>query len=78
MQEDIYALSPNDTIRQALHMFVDKRISGVPLLDHNNKLASFVSDGDVLDSSATPSRRSPPRMRCSRTTTRRSSAPTSP
>ena len=49
MQEDIYALSLNDTIRQALHMFVEKRISGVPLLDHSNKLAGFVSDGDVLD-----------------------------
>ena len=33
MQEDIYALSPNDTIRQALHMFVDKRISGTAVLD---------------------------------------------
>lgn len=49
MQEDIYALSPNDTIRQALHMFVDKRISGAPLLDANRKLAGFVSDGDVLN-----------------------------
>ena len=26
-QEAVYSLSPNDTIRQALHMFVDKRIS---------------------------------------------------
>ena len=49
MQEDIYFLSPNDTIRQALHMFVDKRISGVPLLKDSRKLAGFVSDGDVLD-----------------------------
>ncbi|OIR46237.1 MFS transporter [Corynebacterium sp. NML130628] len=49
MQEDIYALSPNDTIRQALHVFVDKRISGAPLLDANRKLAGFVSDGDVLN-----------------------------
>lgn len=49
MQEDIYFLSPNDTIPQALHMFVDKRISGVPLLEDNRKLAGFVSDGDVLD-----------------------------
>lgn len=49
MREDIYSLSPNDTIRQALHMFVDKRISGAPLLDDDRKLAGFVSDGDVLD-----------------------------
>lgn len=49
MREDVYALSPNDTIRHALHMFVDKRISGVPLLSDDRTLAGFVSDGDVLD-----------------------------
>lgn len=49
MREDVYYLSPDDTIRQALHMFVDKRISGAPLLDGESKLAGFVSDGDVLD-----------------------------
>lgn len=49
MREDIYALSLDDTIRQALHMFVEKRISSAPLLDGNRKLAGFVSDGDVLD-----------------------------
>lgn len=30
-------------------MFVDKRISGAPLLKEGGKLAGFVSDGDVLD-----------------------------
>ena len=49
MRQDIYALSPEATIREALHLFVDKRISGAPLLDRNSKLAGFVSDGDVLD-----------------------------
>ena len=48
-QEAVYSLSPNDTIRQALHMFVDKRISGAPLLSDDRTLAGFVSDGDVLD-----------------------------
>lgn len=49
MREDVYSLSPNDTIRQALHMFVDQRISGAPLLSDDRTLAGFVSDGDVLD-----------------------------
>ena len=48
-QEAVYSLSPNDTIRQALHMFVDKRISSAPLLSDDRTLAGFVSDGDVLD-----------------------------
>ncbi|WP_394280859.1 MFS transporter [Corynebacterium sp.] len=48
MKTDIYHLHPNQSIRQALHMFVDKRISGVPLLE-DGRLAGFVSDGDVLD-----------------------------
>lgn len=49
MREDVYSLSPNDTIRHALHMFVDKRISGAPLLSDDRTLAGFVSDGDILD-----------------------------
>ncbi|WP_257159900.1 MFS transporter [Corynebacterium cystitidis] len=48
MKRDIYHLHPNDTIRQALHLFVDKRISGVPLIE-DGRLAGFVSDGDVLN-----------------------------
>lgn len=48
MKQDIYFLAPSDTIRQALHMFVNKRISGVPLLEEDRTLAGFVSDGDVL------------------------------
>lgn len=48
-QEAVYSLSPNDTIRQALHMFADKRISSAPLLSDGRTLAGFVSDGDVLD-----------------------------
>ncbi len=47
MRTDIYALTPDTTIRQALHLFVKKKISGAPLL-RGNKLAGFVSDGDVL------------------------------
>lgn len=30
-------------------MFVDKRISGAPLLSDDRTLAGFASDGDVLD-----------------------------
>lgn len=49
MKQDIYFLAPSDTIRQALHMFVDKRITGVPLLEDDRTLAGFVPDGDVLN-----------------------------
>lgn len=49
MKQDIYFLAPSDTIRQALHMFVDKRISGMPLLEDDRTPAGFVPDGDVLN-----------------------------
>ncbi len=49
MRQDIYSLSPSSTIRDALRMFVEKRISGMPLLESDRTLAGFVSDGDVLD-----------------------------
>lgn len=48
MKRDIYALAPSASVREALHLFVEKRISGVPLLE-GGRLAGFVSDGDVLD-----------------------------
>ncbi|QPK83106.1 MFS transporter [Corynebacterium qintianiae] len=48
MKTDVYHLAPTATIREALHMFVNNRISGVPLIS-DGQLRGFVSDGDVLD-----------------------------
>ena len=48
MKTDVYHLPPAATIRQALQVFVDKKISAVPLLAQDGTLRGIVSDGDVL------------------------------
>lgn len=77
MREDIYYLSPTDTIRQALHMFVDKRISGAPLLDGVSSSRASSPTATSWTSSATRFPPSRPLTRCWRTRIRRSSGRTS-
>ena len=48
MKTDVYTLSENDSALDALRLFADKGISGVPVLNEAGKLAGFVSDGDVI------------------------------
>jgi DHA2 family lincomycin resistance protein-like MFS transporter len=48
MKTDVYALSPSDKVADALRMFVEKRISGAPIVDKDGVVAGFVSDGDIM------------------------------
>ncbi|QNV40522.1 CBS domain-containing protein [Rothia amarae] len=47
MNTDIYHFMPTSMIRDALQLFVEKNISGAPLIA-DERLAGFVSDGYVL------------------------------
>ena len=48
MKHDVYSLSEHDLVKDALQLFTSKGISGAPILDKNNRLAGFISEGDVL------------------------------
>jgi DHA2 family lincomycin resistance protein-like MFS transporter len=48
MKTDVYALSPSDKVADALRMFVEKRISGAPIVDGAGVVTGFVSDGDIM------------------------------
>lgn len=48
MKSDVYALSSNQTVLDALQTFRERGISGAPILDSDGKLTGFLSDGDVL------------------------------
>lgn len=48
MKTDVYALSTDQTVLDALHTFTERGISGAPILDSDGRLAGFLSDGDVL------------------------------
>jgi DHA2 family lincomycin resistance protein-like MFS transporter len=48
MKTDVYALSQSDKVADALRMFVEKHISGAPIVDGTGAVAGFVSDGDIM------------------------------
>lgn len=47
MKTDIYHLAPGSTVRDALALFIEKKISGAPIIA-DGRLAGFISDGDIL------------------------------
>lgn len=48
MRADVYALSPEMSVLDALRLFADRGISGAPVLNADNTPAGFLSDGDVM------------------------------
>jgi DHA2 family lincomycin resistance protein-like MFS transporter len=48
MKSDVYALSSDQTVLDALLTFAERGISGAPVLNANGSLAGFLSDGDVM------------------------------
>ncbi len=48
MKSDVYALSTEQSVLDALQMFTARGISGAPVLDAHGALAGFLSDGDVM------------------------------
>lgn len=48
MKTDVYALSTEQNVLEALQMFTERGISGAPVLHHDGRLAGFLSDGDVM------------------------------
>jgi DHA2 family lincomycin resistance protein-like MFS transporter len=47
-KHDVYTLGPNDLVLDALRGFVDKGVSGMPIVNEGGGLLGFVSDGDVM------------------------------
>ncbi|MBS4200015.1 acetoin utilization AcuB family protein [Bacillus sp. FJAT-49732] len=52
MAKDVITLSPNDSIRTAIHLMNEKNIRHVPLLNSEKKMVGLVTDRDIK--SATP------------------------
>ncbi|MDR3315449.1 MAG: MFS transporter [Coriobacteriales bacterium] len=47
-KHDVYTLSPDDKVLDALRSFVDKGVSGMPLVSDTGEIVGFVSDGDIM------------------------------
>jgi DHA2 family lincomycin resistance protein-like MFS transporter len=47
-KRDVYTLNPNGKVLDALRIFVDKGISGMPVVSDADEVVGFVSDGDIM------------------------------
>lgn len=52
MKRDVYTLKADEPVAHAMELFVDKGISGAPVVDAEGLLCGFISDGDVMRSLA--------------------------
>ncbi len=52
MKRDVYTISSDALVADALALFCDKGISGAPVVDGSGHVVGFISDGDVMGSLA--------------------------
>ncbi|MGG2027664.1 CBS domain-containing protein [Gottfriedia sp. S16(2024)] len=48
MIEDVFKVNGNDTVRSIIEIFINNRISGLPVVNDRNEIIGYVSDGDIL------------------------------
>lgn len=48
MEKDVYMLQDDATVKDAIAYFLDKNVSGVPVIHKNGSPAGFISDGDIM------------------------------
>ena len=48
MMKDVYSVHLTATIGEVLTLMVDHKVSGVPIVDNNNAVVGFISDGDIM------------------------------
>ena len=48
MHDEVYSVNYRATIKEVLELMVNKEISGVPVVDDDNYVVGFISDGDIM------------------------------
>jgi CBS domain-containing protein len=48
MVRDVISVGPEDTVKDVMSIFVDKKIGGVPILKKDGTLCGMVTDGDII------------------------------
>jgi CBS-domain-containing membrane protein len=48
MTQDVVSVGPDDSILRAVHLMLQKKVSGLPVVDAAGKLVGIVSEGDFL------------------------------
>jgi CBS domain-containing protein len=44
----VFSVQESDTIRAVIEKFVQYRISGVPVINEQNQVVAYISDGDIM------------------------------
>ncbi|GFN33468.1 CBS domain-containing protein [Paenibacillus xylaniclasticus] len=48
MNEHVYKVKENDTVRSVIEKFIDYNISGLPIVNDRNEIVGYISDGDIM------------------------------
>ncbi len=48
MISEVYKVKENESIRSVIEKFVDKHISGLPVVNDKNEVVAYISDGDIM------------------------------
>ena len=49
MSEDVITISPDATLSDAIELLIAKEISGMPVIDDNEKMIGIISEKDILN-----------------------------
>ena len=63
MTRDVITVRPETAIRELAELLVEKRISGVPVVDDGGTLRGIVSEGDLMRKEIAPDLPDDPRCR---------------
>lgn len=48
METNVYYANEDDTVATVLKILVDKKISGLPIINADKEVVGFISDGDIM------------------------------
>ena len=49
MKTDLVTLYPHDTLDKAIELLVERRITGIPIINKNRTLAGIITEKDILN-----------------------------
>lgn len=48
MIENVYKVNEGDIVRDVVEFFIKYKISGLPIVNQDNKIVGYISDGDIM------------------------------
>lgn len=48
MTKDVFTVNKDNTVEDAMKIIIEKKVSGLPVVDDDNKLVGIVTEGDLI------------------------------